>query len=290
MTSQVYKFSVVIRFDQEPDFKEVAPKIKGLFDNWPCQDYIFQFEKASKWHAQCFIKLKDKTRPATLQKAMTENVKGFARNCGVKPCSHAGTHALKSYCMKKDDTFRDGPYTKRVHYTGKDCAFILTNPFPWQNFVLEIISKKPHDRDVYGLYNKTGNIGKTRLFKILAFKGQAELIPLGTATQMKTCVIAKANESGPCGCYIVDMPRTLGKAEHQQDIYSAIEAVKAGWVESAMYGKVQKLFMDPPHVFVISNHPFKTKYLSRDMWKIYDIEDKNSTPILKNDPNDPKNI
>jgi len=266
---QVYNMSVVIRLPGQPDdLDALVAHVKELFRLIVVDDYIFQLEEASRWHFQGTIKLKNKQRVRLIEMALNDLCDPPIRNFGVKPCSAGGAMALRNYCMKKDKTYRDGPWTKRPVYDGSDVSWITNQPRPFQQHILDILDEEPHDRHIHCYVNASGNIGKTRFFKCLSFTGRCEKIPMGTATQLKTNVIAK----GASRAYVVDLPRSLGKEERLRDIFSAVEEVKAGWVEAAMHGKVHRLYMAPPHMFVMTNKMPNRALMSGDMWRMYTVD------------------
>lgn len=91
---------------------------------------------------------------------------------------------------------------------------------------------------------------------------------MGTATQIKSSIITK----GPHRAYMLDLPRVRGKDESLQNTFSAIEEIKNGWVETAMYGKWEELMMLPPHVIVFSNDKPRLDLCSADRWEVYQLD------------------
>lgn len=268
--SQLTVFSVIFRVKNDED---VSAEIIQQFKRIGTKDYIFQLEKASHYHYQCVISLHraKRTRPHTLQKRLfaLSNAREEVSGVGVKPASLNGIEALRSYCMK-EDSFVNGPWTQRVIYRGQDVQMVETMPFPWQREVMSIIDGDPNDRSILWITNKSGNVGKTKLCKYLRFKNKITRIPMGTATQIKTaCIINGAHR-----CYVVDFPRTLGKDEKIRDVMSAIEEIKNGWVQSAMYGKNAELIMMPPHVICFANWQPDLSMMSFDMWEFYSVNSK----------------
>ena len=85
-----------------------------------------------------------------------------------------------------------------------------------------------------------------------------------SAIQMKTSAINK----GPHRIYMIDLPRVRGSDERQQDMFSALEDLKNGWVESPMYGDGKDLIMKPPHLWVFSNEYPNLSFASHDRWRI----------------------
>ena len=180
-----------------------------------------------------------------------------------------------SFYVMKDDSREDGPWhdstfrpKKRKQYEGKDLLCMKT-PLPWQAAVVSMLQADPDDRTLIWIADTVGNHGKSKLMKWLRFQPDMDCarVPMGSATQIKTSVI----EKGAHRTFMVDLPRTVGKEERIQEIYSALEEIKNGWVESAMYGKNLELLMEPPHVIIFSNYYPMLTHMSTDRWRVYKL-------------------
>ena len=265
--SQCWRFSVLCRVC---DTTDIHLFIKETLDTFGAKDYIFQLEQGDLggYHYQIWLKQIDKIRMKTLCKKYLScpppnpRPSSSEANWDVRPMSSAGEAALKNYCMK-ERTRIIGPWGKRPIYTGQDLQMMST-PFPWQQSVLDLVASTPDDRTIYWICNEAGNVGKSKLCKFLCWTKKATLVPLGTATQIKTSVIVKGTHK----CYLLDLPRVRGKDERLQELFSAIEEIKNGYVMSAMYGKCQEMFMSPPHVICFSNEMPKMSLCSADRWKV----------------------
>lgn len=260
---QPYIYAITY-FDKSGDHAKLSKVFTQIAKNW-----VFQLEKCpttGSLHFQCFINLHVRKRRAELIKLLCSmDVKG----ADVKPASENGKYQLKRYCMK-DDTRVEGPWADKplwkLSYLAKDLD-CMKNPLPFQRYVLDIIKTEPDDRTIHWFYDPHGNNGKSKLCKYLGHHDMAAELPFGTATQIKSYIIA----AGRHKAYILDVPRTTGSDESLADSFSSIEALKNGNVMCAMYGKVAHLRMEPPHVFVFSNHK-PCKYLvSQDRWKVYEV-------------------
>lgn len=259
--SSVWIFSITWSSDlttqpiADAAFKQVAKK------------YIYQWERghvANKPHCQAFLNLK--VRSYHTGKPLGALLSGLGMKGVVcKPASTVGIAALQNYVMK-DDTRIGGPWADHPVYLGQDLN-MMNSPFPWQDKIIKYIQQPPDDRTIVWINDSGGNVGKSKLLKYLCYKKIAKRIPLGNATQLKTNVIVQ----GPSKVYCVDIPRTIGSTEKMSDLISAIEEIKGGWVSSAMYGKHQELFMQPPHVLVFSNYPPPRAMMSPDRWKVYNV-------------------
>lgn len=275
-TNQVYHFSLIYRVKDESDIHkwiEEHLRIHGA------DKYVFQLEKGDKkgkYHYQVYCHRLKRTRACTWSKTLNYLVEDWPEtlvNIGCEHASKAGIAALSAYCMK-EDTRVNGPWSDRPIYRGRDMV-CMQNPSPWQKEVIDAIAAEPNDRTINWVYNPSGSVGKTKLFKWLCFNKKAVRVCQGTATQIKTAVIALGSHRA----YLVDLPRCSGREESIRDLFSALESIKAGWVCSAMYGKPQELFMQPPHVWIVSNDLPNLSLASADMWKVWKVESLQSKLI-----------
>lgn len=266
MATQVFYFGIIARFCPEPK-DGTEEKIKEILTDLNVDDYVFQLERGTelgKFHYQCWVHTKDKIRPETLRKTLPLDVENLT-SWGCQPASNNGKQQLRTYCMKKE-TRVAGPWGFRTIYTGADLACMST-PYPWQQDLIDMIAAPPNDRTIIWIHNPAGDVGKSKLMKWCKYNNLCRRIPLGTATQIKSSVITQ----GPHRCYMLDLPRVRGKEEKLRELFSAIEEIKNGWVESAMYGKHEEMMMIPPHVIVFSNDAPDLRMASSDRWRIYEV-------------------
>lgn len=252
-------------------------RVRSVFDEFFAH-WIFQLEKGfeeGKEHYQCRGQLESPLSKASLLQIF--DCRGLKDQISIQPESNNSIQqgGLTFYVMK-DETRVDGPWhdeahkpRKRVKYEARDLA-CMENPLPWQAQVMAMLTPLPDDRSIVWIADPVGNHGKSKLMKWLRVQSDFDCarIPMGSATQIKTSVI----EKGPHRVYMVDLPRTVGKEERIQEIYSALEEVKNGWVESAMYGKAAELLMEPPHVIIFSNGYPTLSHMSHDRWKVYKLQ------------------
>jgi len=234
--------------------------------------YVFQLEKGKekgREHFQCYINLNERSWHTGKPLGALLSSLGM-KGASARPASVEGKALLKKYAMK-DDTRLAGPWADCPIYLGRDLG-CMVNPYPWQQNIIDMIQQDPNDRKIIWIDDSHGNVGKSKLLKHLCFNGLAKRVPMGNATQLKTNVITQ----GAARVYCVDIPRTIGSTEKMHDLISAVEEVKNGWVASAMYGKHQELYMEPPHVLCFSNMPPPSYMMSPDRWVIYKIN-----PLLK---------
>lgn len=276
--NQAYVFSIIYRVNGDTTLVDWVGDeiIRQDFELLKPVDYIYQLEKGEKegkLHFQCYLKLSEKMRPSTLQDVLEDGLSSQFKNVGVQACTPKGKIALKNYCMKST-TRVEGPWYKNYVYQGEDLD-MMENPLQWQQSLLNLISEPADDRTIHWVYNDSGSVGKSKLTKYLSWKKLALTVPFGSASQIKTAIC----NTGARNCYLVDIPRSTGKDESMRDMFSALECIKNGHINSSMYGKGgQELFMKPPHVIVFSNMMPDFKLASKDRWKVYTLENK--TDIL----------
>lgn len=244
------------------------------------QQWCFQLEKgraAGKEHYQVRLILREAQMTETLLTVF--EARGFDRkDLTIIPESNNSIcqGGLAFYVMK-DDTRLDGPwndpsYTRpnleMYDYADLGC---MSEPLPFQRSIMDMCEIEPDDRTLHWVYNAAGRAGKSKLMKYMRCNQKFIFarVPLGTATQIKTSVIEKGRRK----IYMVDLPRVRGSDERQQELFSALEEIKNGWVESAMYGKVQELLMNPPHIWIFSNELPNRSFASEDRWKVWTIDE-----------------
>lgn len=228
--------------------------------------FIYQWERGSTGYVHCQAYLNLRVKSYYTGKPLGKLLCGLGLpGIECRPSSTDGIAALQAYAMK-EDTRIAGPWADHPIYRGQDLN-MMSSPFPWQKDILDRVALSPNDRKIMWINDEGGNVGKSKLLKFMCYKKLAKRVPLGNATQLKTNVIVQ----GPARCYCVDMPRTTGTTEKMQDLISTLEEIKNGWVCSAMYGKHQELFMEPPHVIVFSNVPPPLGLMSVDRWEVFKV-------------------
>ncbi len=255
--SQLYRWSFTVQASGESPLPP-RQSIVDLLRSWGAKKWIYQHEKVLRDHWQGSVQLANKKRKSWL----LNNLGGLTKEWVTVSPTASKTGAF-DYCMKSDSRVA-GPWSDVPIYMGSD---LMKQPRPWQQSILDSVKAEPDDRTINWVYEPRGNVGKSKLVKYMEYNKLAEEIPQGTATQIKTYVIAV----GPARCYLVDIPRSVGKDEREVNLFSALESVKNGSVKSAMYGKVQRLFMNPPHVWCFANHKPSYELVSRDRWKVWTI-------------------
>ena len=260
-------------YTERPTPSRVKQVLAEFFAQW-----MFQLEKGhneSKEHYQCRGILSEGQMTETLLSIF--ECRGYDRRdvTFLPESNNSISQGGLSFYVMKDDTCIEGPWhdptynpRKRVVYEGKDLECMKT-PFNFQKRIMDICSSEPNDRDMNWVYNSNGCGGKSKMMKFMRMNSEWDMarVPMGSATQIKTSVI----EKGPHKMYMVDLPRVRGGDERQQELFSALEEIKNGWVESPMYGKTAELLMEPPHIWIFSNELPNLSCASTDRWIIWNL-------------------
>lgn len=162
-------------------------------------------------------------------------------------------------------------------YKGDDLV-MFDNPKNWYSWQKEIynklfdkdgILKQPDPRKIISLVDEVGNSGKSAFYKYLNFKYPSQIgrLGYGSAGQLRSSVM----NIGPKPLYIVDLARTKGRDDRQEDLLSILEDVKNGCVWNNFRGSGYTLMMAPPSIVVSSNYHFNYSALSEDRWEVYEI-------------------
>lgn len=243
--------------------------------------YIFQLEctprsdeesKLDNWHFQCYLQRSFKERPRTLGARLGKTFPGIY----VSASSTAGIEATRTYSMKRDDSYRAGPWADRpimAVYAGQDLPRTWR---PWQAQVInEVANTEPDDRTINWVFDPDGKTGKSKVAKYITWKKLGKFMSFESAANLLYQVLA----AGAQRAYFFDLPRTKGKGSHMEDIYQALESIKNGLVQSGKY-EGGELLMNPPHVWVFSNFPPDREKMSKDRFKIWHVNRENWTMYI----------
>lgn len=225
------------------------------------KQYIYGFEKGESGtrHLQGWIRLNKKMRITELKKYEILKTIHFEQQKGNDE------QAIK-YCMK------DGKYHANFDlskYEPEEELEIISDLYPWQETIQNIISKEADKRHVYWIWETTGNVGKSTFCKYLCHKYNAIYIDEGKKADLIN-IIYNVPKIGKKSIITIDIPRNNGNSVS----YKAIEQIKNGMICNTKYETGMKLF-NSPHIIIFSNcYPEKDK-LSADRWKIGKIENNN---------------
>lgn len=178
-------------------------------------------------------------------------------------------HASIKYCCKVESRKENGriwcnfPLPKELK---------LINPedfYPYQEFIMKIVTTEPDDRKIYWFVDEEGNNGKSCFTKYLCAKYHA-IVLCGKATDMKNGILNfEKNKGFFPEIILIDLPRTF---DNNYLSYTGIEEIKNGCFFSPKYEGGMCIFNNP-HIIIFSNEYPKVDTLSKDRWYIKSIKD-----------------
>lgn len=165
-------------------------------------------------------------------------------------------------------------------YTANDIALFhdKKNWYPWQKQIYDKVFnddgsfKTADPRHIISVIDTKGNTGKSSWWKFWFYNYPDEIarIGYGSASQLRSGAV----NIGKKKLYIVDLTRSKAYNDKEEDLLSALEDIKNGFLTNSMYGSGRTLVMEPPHVIVSSNYPMPYELLSEDRWEIYEINSR----------------
>lgn len=248
--------------------------------------FVYQKEKVTREHYQGFFILSQRDRLKTIlnkikAKLPTDKL-DYIKNLTLENM-HGTIEDAIAYCSKSDSKISETIYSNDIRpFIPKDLALFddKLQLYAWQcdiheilfnsrDFLKQRVITKPDDRTISVIVDEHGNSGKSKFVKYLCFNYEQDICKLafGTAQQLRSAVISAGRKK----VYILDIPRTLGLSDNIYDIISVVEDIKNGFVCSSMYGKYEKLLMEPPHIIIFTNKEIDPKLMSFDRWKSYKL-------------------
>lgn len=185
--------------------------------------------------------------------------------------------------MKQNENYK---YIDRLitHYNGNDLKVFEDRKkwHPWQREIFDKIwdkdgnYKEPDPRHIISIIDEAGNSGKSSFFKWLYYHNPHTIgrIGYGSASQLRSCF----TNIGEKNLYIIDLARTKGKYDSEEDLLLALKDLKSGFVTNRS-GK--NLLIPPPHIIMSSSHMMKYELLSTDRWEVYRINSKKELQPVK---------
>lgn len=205
-------------------------------------------KKCGTPHLQGYLEFKNKTRPMSVFK--------FTKRIHYE-IARGNRDQNIDYCSKENLTFSKG-LPKPIK--------LITNFYPWQQQIIDIINTEPDDRTIHWYWEPNGNIGKSALAKYLIVKHQALYCCGGNFRDISNLVFNQ--DMDKTNCVIFDIPR----ASKNKVSYRSLESIKNGIVTNTKYETGVKVF-NPPHIICFSNFEpeLSEEYLSVDRWKVTEL-------------------
>lgn len=214
----------------------------------------------NKTHLQGFFHLKTKQRWSVLSKKLQESFKGLHLE------KQKGSDKQNiDYCSKEGKILLEIPKKKIIKspLEGKEL-------YKWQSKVLKLIEEEPDDRKVYWFWDKKGKTGKSALVKHIYLKYPNEVvIANGKGNDVRNQINNHLNIENKenIKVAILDCSRTVENFVS----YEVIEQIKNGLLYSGKYEGGVCCF-DSPHVLVFANFEPDYDALSKDRWKVVNID------------------
>eukprot|EP00611_Tribonema_gayanum_P024475 TRINITY_DN5410_c0_g1_i1.p1 TRINITY_DN5410_c0_g1~~TRINITY_DN5410_c0_g1_i1.p1 ORF type:complete len:259 (+),score=36.99 TRINITY_DN5410_c0_g1_i1:343-1119(+) len=157
-----------------------------------------------------------------------------------------------------------GPWADQDVYLGQDLPRVL---LPYQEQLKEYMLGPVSPREILWLVDEHGNSGKSIFAKYMAYYHDCMTFSSGDTGGLLNMVYKHKTSR----CYILDLSHTKPKTLSSEDLYSAIEDIKDGYIVDTKYGTGSKQFA-PPHVVVFANTPPNNGCLTKDRWTMQHID------------------
>lgn len=237
---------------------EINKVLEKIAKKWAYQ--LERGEESGYLHFQGRMSLKMKSRLKPLKEK-------FIKGAHLSITSNENKNNM--FYVMKEETRIDGPWldTDVQLYIPRQIREI-ESLFPWQEKVIEI-SKIWNKRTINVIVDTEGCKGKTTLMTYMSLFKLGRMIPcVNNYKDLMQMIMQMPTAT----TYLLDMPRAINK-ENLAQMYSALETIKGGYAWDIRY-KFQEKYFDCPNIFVFTNVYPDTTQLSKDMWRFWEIKDK----------------
>jgi len=174
-------------------------------------------------------------------------------------CAKGSIKENIAYCTKDNNFITNIKGLKR-----RDPLKIITDLYPWQSEIVELLKTEPDGRTVHWYWENTGGAGKSAFCKYMFVNHNVLVIQGG-----RLCDIMNILFNYNCDnlrMIIIDIPRRNGN----KISFAAVECILNGMITNTKYETGVKVF-NPPHLVVFSNFEPDTIHMSIDRWRITEI-------------------
>lgn len=254
----------------ENEYSNHVSGLSKVLENITKPKWIFQLERGSeteRLHFQGRMSFKKAKRKNEILKLFPDEYRSISLR--IEGDEERSTF----YCMKKDETFRDGPWSNENTplYIPRQVREI-ENLHEWQVKIIEL-AKEWDTRSIHIIYDTSGNIGKSTLCTYMGVHRLAKLLPF--CNDYKD-ILRMTYDVGNYSAYLIDMPRAINK-ERLYQFFAAIETIKSGYCYDDRY-KFQDRYFDCPQIFVFTNMMPDLDLLSIDRWIIWTVNNLQLVP------------
>ena len=266
-----FTYSKALCLETYSDRDKFVEALKKIAKKW-----CFQEEKGDQTdylHYQGRMTLISKKRPKQAHVLVQKMFKGMHVSPTVKE------NRTDLYYVMKEDTRVDGPWTE------KDAQRFVPEQFritlrPWQQTVLQMAQYKD-TRSINVIIDEEGGKGKSTLAGYAVFQLGYYFVAVHDSVERmvaSVCDMLMSDQARNPKCFFVDIPRSFRKSR-MKSLFLAIEQIKNGWVSDSRYHYRQWGF-NTPCVWVFCNRPIRTKYLSKDRWRLFMFQDEQLVPYV----------
>lgn len=234
-----------------------------------CKKWCFQLEESDSGyiHYQGRISLKVKKR--------LPQVKSVFKCKEIHWSVTSSENSKNTFYVTKPETRIDGPWSDQDKeiYIPRQFRGKLESLRPFQQVIWDSANEF-EDRCINCIINSKGNVGKSMIASLCDLYGRGiDIPPINDSEKLiqSVCNRLMAKSCRTPGLVFVDIPRAT-KQEKLSGMFSAIEQIKKGKVYDMRYHFTEWWF-DSPQIWVFMNIVPKSKYLSRDRWRFFDIND-----------------
>lgn len=235
-----------------------------------CSRWVFQLEKGEETgylHFQCRVSFNTKRRIETMTNWLPKLKPGWH----FSPTSNPTYYKGNMFYVMKDETRIDGPWDNIEDERLQKIPLKYRDPCPkWRPFqktIKDLIEQPPDDRSVNYCYQADGFIGKSFFVTWHCCRELAHQVPeMDSSKDIARMVMCMP----PSRCYFFDLPKSVTKG-NMMAMYKAIEKIKDGYCYDER-NKFKCRYFDSPHVWVFSNSPPDLSAMSKDRWKLWQID------------------
>ena len=175
-------------------------------------------------------------------------------------CAKGSIKSNIDYCTKDNNFITNYPNLKP-----KKPLKLISNLYPWQSEIVELLKTEPDGRTVNWYWETKGKTGKSSFCKYMYANYNALVIQGGKLSDIMNILFNRDCDN--LDMILIDIPRKNGN----NISYSAVECILNGMITNTKYETGTKIF-NAPHLVVFSNFEPDTINLSMDRWRIVDIK------------------
>ena len=171
------------------------------------------------------------------------------------------------YCSKEGDFYTNIEIPRPLK--------IISDLFPWQNTLAEMLKNEPDDRSVIWIYDDLGNNGKSCFLKWCVMNLNCIFTTGGKGSDILNLCMNNKDKLLKNNCLV--MWSCARETDYDHIRYGIIETIKDGIICNTKY-EAHSFICNSPHVLILANEMPNMQKLTKDRWKIFTIENKELIP------------